>query len=133
MPIAFSMFDATTDDSENLLKISYSGRIAAEEARQFAEAVRGLLPRLQPGFRMLTDMQGLETMDLECVPYIEQVMDWCDEAGVKMIARIIPDPHKDIGLNIMSLFHYRRGVRIVTCQNLEEAKAALERAALGSK
>jgi hypothetical protein len=42
-----------------------------------------------------------------------------------MVVRVIPDPHKDIGLNILSLFHYRRGVRIVTCETLEEAMRAL--------
>ena len=32
---------------------------------------------------------------------------------------------KHIGLNILSLFHYRRRVRIVTCETLEEAMKAL--------
>ena len=40
--------------------------------------------------------------------------------------RIIPDPHKDIGFKILSLFHYRRRVRIVTCATLGEAMKALE-------
>jgi hypothetical protein len=42
-----------------------------------------------------------------------------------MVVRIIPDPRKDIGLSIMSVFHYRRGVRIVTCETLAEALSAL--------
>ena len=44
-----------------------------------------------------------------------------------MVVRVIPDPYKDIGLNIVSLFHYPRRVRIVTCETLEEAMRALER------
>ena len=48
-------------------------------------------------------------------------MDLCNKKGVEMVVRVIPDPHKDIGLNIMSLFHYRRHVRLVTCQTLAEA------------
>jgi hypothetical protein len=42
-----------------------------------------------------------------------------------MVVRVIPNPQKDIGLNILSLFHYRRRVRIVTCETLEEAMNAL--------
>jgi hypothetical protein len=42
-----------------------------------------------------------------------------------MVVRVIPDPQKDIGLNILSLFHYRRRVRIVTCKTLAEAMKAL--------
>jgi len=34
-----------------------------------------------------------------------------------MVVRIIPDPRKDIGLNILSRFHYRRGSRFVTLRN----------------
>jgi hypothetical protein len=54
-------------------------------------------------------------------------MDSCDARGITMVVRIIPDPRKDIGLNIMSLFHYRRGVRFVTCETIEEAQAVLAR------
>jgi hypothetical protein len=42
-----------------------------------------------------------------------------------MVVRVIPDPRKDIGLNMLSLFHYRRGIRIVTCMTLEEATKTL--------
>jgi len=119
------VFEATLDKPANLLKIVYTGRVPAAEASACAEKIRTLLNDIQPGFRMLTDLRGLESMDLGCVPFIENVMDWCDDAGIDEVVRIIPDPHKDIGLNIMSLFHYRRGVQIVTCQTIEQAKAAL--------
>jgi hypothetical protein len=121
------MFEASFDTTTNLLKVKYAGHIVAEEAERFAEKVQSLVRHLQPGFSMLTDLRALEAMDLGCVPYIEKVMDRCDDAGIKRVVRIIPDPRKDIGLNIMSLFHYRPGVRIATCQTLEEAQAALER------
>jgi hypothetical protein len=52
-------------------------------------------------------------------------MDLLNQHGVAMIVRVIPDPHKDIGLNILSLFHYRRGIRIVTCKTMEEARTVL--------
>jgi hypothetical protein len=52
-------------------------------------------------------------------------MDLCNKHGIEMVVRVIPDPQKDIGLNILSLFHYRRRVRIVTCKTLAEAMRAL--------
>ena len=52
-------------------------------------------------------------------------VDLCNKQGIEMVVRVIPDPQKDIGLNILSLFHYRRRVRIVTCATLEEAMKAL--------
>jgi hypothetical protein len=119
------MIEVMHEKTANLLKVGYTGHIKAAEAGDCAEKIRSLLPELRQEFRMLTDMRALEVMDLDCVPYIEQVMDWCNDAGIRLVVRIIPDPHKDIGLNILSLFHYRRGVRIVTCQTMEEAERAL--------
>jgi hypothetical protein len=93
--------------------------------RAWTREIPTLLPDLRPGFRLLTDMSSLESMDLACVPYIKQLMDLCNKHGIEMVVRVIPDPQKDIGLNILSLFHYRRRVRIVTCKTLAEAMRAL--------
>ena len=119
------MFQTEVDKSKNLLKISYTQHVGPEEIQSCATQVQVLLAGLQPGFRLLTDLSGLETMDFACVPYIKQIMDLLNQQGVELVVRVIPDPRKDIGLNIMSLFHYRRGVRIVTCENLEEAMQIL--------
>jgi hypothetical protein len=121
------MIEATVDKSQNLLTVVYSGQIGAEETKRSLAQVEPKVMQMQPGFRLLSDLRRLEVMDLGCVPYIEQVMDLCDDREIAMVVRIIPDPQKDIGLNIMSLFHYRRGVRIVTCETMEEAEAALAR------
>lgn len=119
------MIDASLDKSANLLKISYRETVDAEETRRWLPKLQSMIDEMQPGFRLLSDLSRLDLMDLACVPYIEKVMDLCNARNISMVVRIIPDPHKDIGLNIMSLFHYRRGVRIVTCETLEEAEATL--------
>ena len=43
------------------------------------------------------------------------------------MVRVIPDPQRDIGLRIMSFFHYGPDVHIATCATLEEAKEILDR------
>ena len=45
--------------------------------------------------------------------------------GVARVVRIIPDPGKDIGLGILSIFHYPHGLQIITCENRAEALRAL--------
>jgi hypothetical protein len=121
------MFQVGVDKAKNLLRISYAQHVGPEDTQRVEEKIPGLVPDLRPGFRLLTDLSGLESMDLACVPYIERMMDLCNKKGVEMVVRVIPDPYKDIGLNIVSLFHYPRRVRIVTCETLEEAMRALER------
>jgi hypothetical protein len=119
------MFQVEVDKSKNLLKIRYAQHVGPEDTKAVVEKVSTLLPDLQPGFRLLKDLSGLDVMDLACVPHIERMMDLCNKRDIEMVVRVIPDPHKDIGLNILSLFHYRRGIRIVTCETLEEAMRAL--------
>jgi predicted choloylglycine hydrolase len=119
------MFQVEVDKAKNLLKIIYAQHVEPEDTKRVEEKIPTLLPDLRPGFRMLTDLSNLESMDLACVPYIKRMMDLCNKKGVEMVVRVIPDPQKDIGLNILSLFHYRRRVRLVTCETLEEALKAL--------
>jgi hypothetical protein len=119
------MFKIEADKAANLLTISFAGTIGAEEIGRYEEQVKSLLAALGPGFRLLTDLTELEAMDLDCLPSIKRVMDLCNKKRVHTVVRVIPDPKKDIGLNILSLFHYEKRVRIVTCKTMEEAKAAL--------
>ena len=119
------MFQAEADKSANLLKLSFSQHVDLDEAKRCFERVQTLLADMQPGFRLLTDLSDLELMDVACARYVGRIMDFCNAKGIAQVVRVIPDPRKDIGLKIISLFHYRRDVRAVTCENLEEAKKAL--------
>ena len=115
------MIRAKAEKSRELFKVCYSGHVTAEETQKAAAEVVDLLKDLAPGFHLVADLTDLETMDLNCVPHLNHMMDVCNEAGVSLIVRVIPDPHKDIGMKIMSLFHYGKRVRIVTTQTFEEA------------
>jgi anti-anti-sigma regulatory factor len=84
-----------------------------------------MLAQVRPGFAVLADLSGLEAMDVECGPHIAKIMDLCKARGVSLVVRVMPDPKKDIGLNILSLVHYRGKVKIVTCATRAEAEHAL--------
>jgi hypothetical protein len=119
------MFTVEADKANNLLVLTFSRQVGPEEMKRGQDEVNALVAGLAPGFRLLSDMSGLEGMDPACVAYVRKNMDLLNKRGVSAVIRVIPDPHKDIGFNILSLFHYRRGIRIVTCASLEEARAAL--------
>ncbi len=80
---------------------------------------------MQCDFQLLVDFTALESMDTDCVLHIKNIMELCDENGVSAVVRIIPDPKRDIGLQIMSHFHYSGDVKIVTCENLSDATKIL--------
>lgn len=114
------------DQPQNLLVIRYSGLVGPDETERGLEDVRAGLAKLESGFRLLADLTELESMDVGCAPFIEKAMDLCNEKGASTVVRVIPEPHRDIGLQIMSIFHYRGDVKIVTCETLAQAKEILE-------
>jgi hypothetical protein len=80
-----------------------------------------LLAELGPGFRLLADFSALERMETECAKEMGELMEIMDQAGVTNIVRVIPDPQKDIGMNILTLFHYQNRPRTSTCSSINEA------------
>jgi hypothetical protein len=116
------MFLSEFDRSLRLLKITVAGDTTAEETRSGLENLRTLLKDVQPGFRLLADLSAVVSMPTNVAPYIGQVMESCGEKGVGLVVRLPPaDPGKDIGLAIMSRFHYAPDVPVVTCATMEEA------------
>ena len=115
------MFLATANKSRQLLCVNYIGRVVPGELERARADVESLLADLSPGFRLLADLSQLEFMDLKCVTEVGRTMDLFSEAGVGMIVRVVPDPTKDIGLNILALFHYPHRPPIMTCDTLAEA------------
>jgi hypothetical protein len=119
------MFLAASNKSKQLLYLSFIGRIGPEDLQRGFEDLELLLADLQAGFRVLADFSRLEFMDLACATEIGRAMELVDQRGVGLVARVIPDPSKDIGMNILTVFHYARRPRIVSCSNMVEAAKAL--------
>src|SRR5450759_2226497 len=100
------MFVAELHKPERLLRIAYSQHVAAEEMGRCLEQITKLLAEIEPGFHALTDLSNLESMDFHCAPHSASMMELLRGKGFYLVVRVVPDPHKDIGLNILSLFHY---------------------------
>ena len=120
------MFRVELDRSGNAVVIGYAGNVNAEETHRCAREVQAALMGVQPGFRLLVDLTGLESMEMACSPVIGGIMEMCNAAGVAEVLRIIPDPTRDIGLQIMSFFHYGNDVYIRTCASAAEGSNMLQ-------
>jgi hypothetical protein len=119
------MYSVEIDRSKRLLVISALQRVTAEEAKLVAQRVRELLHDVAPGFRVLADFRWLESMDPAAAPHVAKIMDTLAEKGVSSVTRVMPDPHKDIGLNILSQFHYGPEIQIATFETLPDALQSL--------
>jgi len=115
------MYAVELDRSKRLLVISAAQTVTAEEAKMVAQRIREVLQDVAPGFHVLADFRGLQSMDSAAARHIAEIMDALAEKEVASVTRVMPDPHKDIGLNILSQFHYGPDVTITTFDRLADA------------
>jgi len=115
------MYAVELDRSKRLLVISAAAKVTAEEAKVAAQRIREMLREVEPGLHALADFRWLESMDPAAAQHIAEIMDALAEKNVVSVTRVMPDPHKDIGLNILSQFHYGTDVKIATFETLADA------------
>jgi hypothetical protein len=122
-----AMYTTEFDRLQRLVKITVAGDTIADEVSSAVENLRALLTDVQPGFRVLADLRALVSMPIEAARHLGEIMELCGEKGVALVVRLLPpDPSKDIGLAIISRFHYPPDVPILTCETMEEAMRLLE-------
>jgi hypothetical protein len=111
----------TSNKVRRLLYVSYIGQVHPADFTRQQPDLEALLAELSPDFRVLVNLSEMEAMDLECMAEIGRTMELIDRSGVGLIVRVIPDPAKDIGLNIFSIFHYPHRPQIATRKSMTEA------------
>jgi len=115
------MYFVEADQSKRLLVISAAGKVTKKEVAAVAQQVRNMMSEMTPGFRVLTDFRWLDRMEPAASTHIAEIMDALAEKKVALVVRVVPDPRKDIGLNILSQFHYGPKIKLVTFESLAEA------------
>jgi anti-anti-sigma regulatory factor len=115
----------TSNKSKQLMQVSFIGHMRVEQFKSSLEDLKAQLKELSPGFHYLVDFSPLESMGLDCLSELGGMMDLIGAAGVGLVVRVIPDPGKDIGMNILTIFHYPHRPKIVTCENMGQAARAL--------
>ena len=119
------MYSVESDRSKRLLVISAAGQVTKKEVETVALRVREMMKEVTPGFRVLTDFRWLDRMEPAAAPHLAEIMATVAEKDVAAVIRVVPDPHKDIGLNILSQFHYGPQIKLATFESLAEALSAL--------
>ena len=115
------MYAVEIDRSKRLLVITAAQTVTAQDAKMAAQRIRELLRDVAPKFHVFADFRGLQSMDSAAAKHIAKIMDALAEKEVASVTRVMPDPHKDIGLNILSQFHYGPDVKIATFETLADA------------
>lgn len=115
------MFLATSNKAKRLLHFSYIGHMDAASLEREHDNVVALLAELPAGFKMLVDLGHMESMGTDCLEELGKIMELLDRHGLEQVVRVIPDPTKDIGFNILARFHYHNNPRMNNCETMAEA------------
>jgi anti-anti-sigma regulatory factor len=119
------MFVVEIDNSSRFVVLGVAGQVTADEARAAVQRVREISANVEPGFVALVDFRWLDSMDTAAAPFIAEIMDALAAKKVSAVVRVVPDAHKDIGLNILSRFHYGPEIRVMTFETLADAVQSL--------
>ena len=111
----------TSNKSRRLLCVSYIETVRVGEMKRNRADVEAQVRELGPGFRLLADLSRLDLMELDCRPELGEFMELIDRSDVSLVVRVIPDPTKDIGMNILTAFHYRSRPQVITCETMTQA------------
>ena len=120
------MVDVQVNPANQLLTLCYSQQVGEDDMKRCLQEIKAALAEMQPGFRLLNNLTNLEVMEPDCVEYIVEIMKACNARQIGTVVRVIPDPKKDIGFNIMSRFHYSPEVKLRIYEDLAEAVKSLE-------
>jgi hypothetical protein len=115
----------TVNKAKRLLYLGYIGCVSFQDMKRAREGMADILEQLPTNVRILADFERLESMDPASATEVGKVMEMLDKKGVEVSVRVMPDPTKDIGFNILATFHYRKKLRSVTCKTMEEAAKEL--------
>jgi hypothetical protein len=120
------MYTIKSNEQSNSLTIGIKGSFLVSEAEEIYTNLETMLPKLKKGFILITDLSLLETVDYNVMSLIVKSMDLINSYSPSRIIRIVPDVTKDIGFNIMSVFHYSKAIKIMTLGSIKEAEKYLK-------
>ena len=119
------MIQINYDRRHNAVVIEFSGKVDTDQGEQYLPRIPEVIPKHGKGFALLVDLSSVESMDTKIQESITKAMDLFNAAGVTKVIRVIPDPDKGIGFNILSVFHYSKNVKILTLPSRAEAMKRL--------
>jgi len=116
------MFSIKFDTKNNLLTIEMRSNFDEQQGDVLCSQIEKELTKSKKGFIVLSDLSKVDFLNDAVSKYIQKMMKICNDHGVSKIYRVVPSKTKDVGLNIMSIFHYSKNVKIYTFESLEEAR-----------
>jgi anti-anti-sigma regulatory factor len=115
------MYNICLNKRDNIVSIKIQGCFDSEQADKMYADAASIIRNAKTALIVLTDISEVDEMKHESIESLSKIMELFNSHGTKQVIRIIPDSSKDIGLNILSRFHYSPDVKIHTFDSQEKA------------
>lgn len=118
-------WNVDVDHDKNRLFIDLGGHMAVEEAEESTEEVIAGAEALDPGFDIVTNLEGFMPGDQEAVEYIEEGKRAMREHGASAAVRVMPD-------SATAQMHFERvgedeeGYPVAVANSVEQAEKLLD-------
>jgi hypothetical protein len=123
--MAAPAFSTTIDIARNRARTQFGGRLTGVEMGAAAAELESIVIKLRPGFVLFADFGAVTSMEFDCVPHLTRIMDILRAHGMGAVVRILPARASDIGINLLSMVHYRGEIKTITVETLDEAERVL--------
>jgi len=115
------MYKIDMDIDKRIVSIKIMGEFDLKQSQEMYRDAAIILKTAEGPLMVLSDISEAIDIKHESIEALSKVMELFNSHGTKQVIRIIPDSSKDIGLNILSRFHYSPDVKIHTFDSREKA------------
>lgn len=117
------MIKVAYDAPHKTITLAFEGTIDGRQAERSNDELAEILKDTPRGFRVLSDLSAVDSMEIEVEAEMIKAMDMLNKAGAAEVVGVLPDPDLDIGFNIMTREHYSKDVRVQIVRSRDEALA----------
>lgn len=119
------MVNVTYDSPHHAVILEYKGNVTAEETKHAHDEMSKLIPSDGKGFKVLVDLCGIDTMELEVEDEIKEAMRSPLASGAKEVLHVLPDPESDFAFETLVRYFAPRKINCVNFRTREAAEKYL--------
>jgi hypothetical protein len=120
------MVNVSYDRPHNAFILEYAGNVTAEETRRAHVEMNKLVPSGGKGFKVLVDLCGVETMEVEVENEIKEAMKSPLASGAREVLHVLPDPESDFAFETLVRYFAPKNVKCVNFRSRSAAQKYLD-------
>jgi hypothetical protein len=120
------MVHVAYDSPHHAVILEYAGNVTAEETRRAHAEMNKLIPNDGKGFKVLVDLCGIDTMELEVEDEIKEAMSSPLALGAQEVVHVLPDAESDFTFETLVRYFAPKKINCVNFRTRADAQKYLD-------